>query len=384
MRVSVQLTDARQGVELWSQSYDREVKDVFAVQDSITQATVKQLALSLGAGSLAATRTGRTTNPDAHDLYLRGQTLAMQGSEGALRRAIDLYRRSLAKDPAYAQADAAIAFAYVQLADAFMPSNIAYDSSRAAARRALASDSLVGDARALRAFASMSLDWSFEAGDRELRQAAAREPNSALTQILYADYLCSIGRTEEGLTAAKTAVAVDPLNPVGPWSREHCLYMGRHYDQLIAEHAQTAASWPDPRFLYWDSFLAAAYREKGQFKEALAEYERAQQVAGEVPLFGYAVTLARAGKTAEARAMLARLKTYGRDHYVNPITLAAVYSALGDRDQAFAWLDRTTADRTGWLWGIRTWPEFDSLQQDPRLGQLIKRMGLPTNTQQPR
>lgn len=132
-------------------------------------------------------------------------------------------------------------------------------------------------------------------------------------------------------------------------------------------------------FLYWDSFLGAAHREKGQFTEALAEYERAQQAAGDMPLFGYAVTLARAGKTAEARAMLARLQAYGRDHYVNPITFTAIYAALGDRDRAFAWLDRTVEDRTGWLWGIATWPEFDSLREDPRLGKLIKRMGLPTD-----
>jgi len=119
------------------------------------------------------------------------------------------------------------------------------------------------------------------------------------------------------------------------------------------------------------------------FAEALAEYERAQQAAGDVPLYGYAVTLARAGQTARARAMVERLLAYGRDHYLNPITLVAVYSALGDRDRAFAWLDRTVADRTGWLWGIATWPEFDALQDDPRLAQLIRRMGLPTEPRKP-
>ena len=378
MRVSVQLTDAKQGLELWSGTYDRDTKDAFAVQDSITQAMVRELALTLGGASLAATRSGRTSDPEAHDLYLRGQTVEMQGTEAAIRRAIDLYRQALAKDPSYAQADAAIAFSYMSLADAFMPSNVAYDSSRTAARRAFARDSLVGNARGLIAFATMALDWDFQNGDRDLRAAAAREPNSAATQTLYAVYLCTIGRTEEGLTVAQAAVTVDPLNPLGSWAREECLYKGRRYDELIAEHAQTVASWPDPRFFYWDSFLAAAYREKGQFKEALAEYERAQQAAGDVPLYGYAVTLARAGRIAEARTMTERLEAYGRDHYINPITLVAAYAALGDRDRAFAWLDRTEADRTGWLWGIATWPEFDALQQDPRLGQLIKRMGLPT------
>jgi tetratricopeptide (TPR) repeat protein len=308
----------------------------------------------------------------------------MQGTEAALRRSIELFRQALAKDPQYAQADAAIAFQYMSLADAFMPSNVAYDSSRTAARRALARDSLVGEARALVAFSNMALDWTFKDGERELRDVAAREPNSAPAQVLYAVYLCTIGRVEEGLTAAQAATVVDPLNPLGTWSREECLYKGRRYDQLIAEHSKTVASWPDPRFFYWDSFLAAAYRETGRYAEALAEYERAQQAVGELPLYGYAVTLARAGQTAKARAMLDRLLAYAKDHYLNPITLVAVYAALGDRDQAFAWLDRTVTDRTGWLWGIATWPEFDALQNDPRLAQLIRRMGLPTGPSRPK
>ena len=259
-----------------------------------------------------------------------------------------------------------------------MPSNVAYDSARVAARRALARDSLVGNARATAAFASMAIDWTFQAGERELHNAIAREPNSAESHLLYAVYLCTIGRTDEGLATARAGVVLDPLNVVSLWAREQCLYMGHRYDQLIAEHAQATALWPDPHFLYWDSYLAATYREKGQFDAALAEYALAQKTAGEMPLFGYAVTLARAGKRAESKAMLDRLLAYGRTHYINPITVAAVYTALGDRDQAFAWLDRTAMDRTGWLWGVDTWPEFESLKPDPRLAQLIKRIGLPT------
>jgi tetratricopeptide (TPR) repeat protein len=156
-----------------------------------------------------------------------------------------------------------------------------------------------------------------------------------------------------------------------------CLYSGRRYDQLIAEHPTIISSWPDSRFLYWDSHLGATYREQGRLEDALAEYERAQQAAGDQPLFGYAVTLARAGKTAAAKAMVERLLAAGRDHYVNPVGVAAAYTALGDRDQAFAWLDRAAADRTSFLWGVATLPEFDSLKSDPRLGQLVRKIGLP-------
>ena len=379
LRVSVQLSDARQGVELWSHTYDQDASDAFAVQDSITQATVRALALQLGAGVLASTRGGRTENPDAHDLYLRGQTIALKGTESALRQAMVLYRKALAIDPAYAQADAALAFVYMSLADSFMPANVASDSSRAAARRALARDSLSADARALIAFASMSLDWDFTQGESELRAAVAHDPGSVQSQILFSVYLCLAGKEGEGRIAAMAAMAVDPLHPVASWSNEQCLYFARQYDQVIAEHSATVSQWPDPRFMYWDSYLGAAYREKGRYAEALAEYARAQQAAGEKPLYGYAVTLARAGRTAEARGMLQQLLAYGRTHYVNPIQVAIVYASLGDRDQAFEWLDRTMVDRTGWLWGLGRFSELDGLQQDPRLKRLIARIGMPAS-----
>ena len=383
LRVSVQLTDAKQGLELWSGTYDRDAKDVFAVQDSITQATVRELALSLGTESLAATRAGRTSNLEAHDLYLRGQTLVQQSTETALRHSIVLFQQSLAKDPAYALADAGIAFAYAALADAYMPAYLAYDSSRTAARRAIARDSLVGEAHSLLAVASIVLDWDFTTGLRELRLASQREPNSSQAQFLYAISACSLGHTNDALAASEAAIAVDPLSPIGAFAREQCLYVAGRYDQVLAEHTRAVAAWPDPRFIYWDSYLAAALREKGELAQALAEYERAQQAAGDTPLFGYAVTLARAGKADSARAMLDRMLAYGRDHYMNPITIAAVYTALGDRDRAFSWLDRTVADRTARLWALPTLPEFRPLHTDPRFAQLIRRIGLPTTPRSP-
>jgi len=126
-----------------------------------------------------------------------------------------------------------------------------------------------------------------------------------------------------------------------------------------------------------DDRTPRAVLEKGQLTEALAEYERGQQAAGDTPLFGYVVTLARAGQSAKARAMLERLRAHDRDHYVNPITMVAIHAALGEKEQAFMWLDRTVVDRTGWLWGVVTWKEFETLRQDPRMIELIKRMGIP-------
>ena len=153
IKVSVQLMDAKQRLELWSESYDQSAKDVYAVQDSITRAIVRQLALTLGGTALASTLGGRTNNAEAHDLYLQGQTLVHQGTEQSMRRALDYYRLALAKDPNYAQAEQGIAWAYGYLADAYILPAVAYDSAKAAARRALARDTLAGDAHMMLGYA---------------------------------------------------------------------------------------------------------------------------------------------------------------------------------------------------------------------------------------
>jgi tetratricopeptide (TPR) repeat protein len=133
----------------------------------------------------------------------------------------------------------------------------------------------------------------------------------------------------------------------------------------------------DPDFWYWDAYPAAAYREEGRMTEALAEYGRLQLLAGEEPLFGYAITYARNGREAEAREILGQLETLSRAQYVNPLSIALIYANLGQSDEAFEWLDRAVEDRTVFLFGLVTWADFDPLRTDPRLGQLIERIGVP-------
>ena len=375
MRVSVQLIDARQRLELWSDRYDRPVKDAFAVQDSITQAIVSQLALTLGGAELAATRAGRTNNPEAHDLYLQGLAQFQQSTKPSYRRALDYFRSALAKDPDYAQAYGGIAVTYTGLADAFMASAIAYDSARMAAGEALKRDSQAGENHVVLGYASYVTDYDFGKADREMRLGVTSSPNSALAALLYGMFLCIAGQTDAGLAQADRAIELDRLFPLAAFTREWCLYVARRYDAVIAQHARTAAL--NPTFIYLDTFLGAAYREQGRYQEALAEYARAQVYMGEQPLYGYAVTYARMGRTKEAREILGRLEAYAERHYVNPFSLAAIHASLGDKDRAFESLERAARDRTMLIAALSDWPEFDSLHSDPRFAALGRRLGLP-------
>ncbi len=375
IKLSVQLIDASERVELWSESYDQAVKDVFAVQDSITQAIVSQLALKLGGAALAATLAGRTTSPEAHDLYLQGLALVHQSTEQALRRSLEYFRGALAKDPAYAQAYVGIAWAYAYLADAYQVSAVAYDSSRTAAQQAMKLGSQAGENVVIFAYSTYVVDWNAANADRQMRRAVAMSPNSADVASLYANWLCLAGQIDRGIAEADRAILLDRLAPLGGFVREWCLYLDRRYDEVIAQHARTAAL--DETFIYLDSFFGAAYREEGRYAEALAEYARAQSFMGGQPLHGYAITYARMGRTREARELLGRLEAYAEQHYVNPLFLAAIHASLGEKDQAFALLERAVTDRTVLAAGLSIWPELESLHSDPRFTALIRRVGLP-------
>ena len=263
VKVSVQLIDAAKRVELWSESYDRGVTEIFAVQDSITAAIVKQLALQLGGSELAATKAGRTNNPRAHDLYLQGIALVHQGSHPALRRALDYFQSALAQDSGYAQAYEGIGWVYGFLADTYMLPSLAYDSAGIAARKAIDLGGPSGDTQLILGYSQYVLDWDLAAAHAEAAKAPLLSPNSVDVRALYSNFLCVTGQFAEGMSEADKAIALDPLSPLGGWVREWCLYMQHRYDEVIAQHAKTAAI--DPTFIYLDSFLGAALREKGQY-----------------------------------------------------------------------------------------------------------------------
>ena len=376
LRVSVQLIDAKTRLELWSDSYDQGVKDAFAVQDSITQAIARQLALTLGGSALAASRAGRTTDAEAHDLYLQGLSLVHQGSEPSLRRALDYFHNALARDPDYAQAYIGIAWAYAFLADAYMLPAVAFDSASIAAREGLKRGSQSGEARLVLGYASYVTDWDAAKADSEMQRALAMSPNSVDVVALYANWLCLTGQVDRGIAQADRAIQLDRLAPLGGFVREWCLHMAHRYDDVIAQHGKTIAI--DPTFIYLDSFLGAAYRELGRYDQAVAEYRRAQQYMGDLPLHGLAITYARMGRTREAREVLGRLEAYARNHYVNPVFLAGIYASLGNPDRALQYLERAITDRTVLAAGISFWPELAPLHTDPRFVALIKRVGLPT------
>jgi len=370
LRVTAQLVSTTDGLVRWSERYEREAKDVFAVQDDITSAIVSALQLTLGAGAPA-----RTDNAEAHDLYLRGRFLVLKQTEEGLRSSLDYFAKALEQDPGYAPAYAGTALAHMWLADAFVPPREAEPKAKAAALKAIELDGTNAEAHTYLGLAKWFYDWEFETTDVEFRRALRLSPNSMEAHNFYGLALCAMNRWDEGLAEADRAIALDPLSPVPSWMREYCLVMSRRYDQAIQQHKTTAEL--DPSFFYFESQVGIAYRETGMFAEAVAEYQRLQRATGGQAFSGLAITHARMGNTAEAREILNEFLKRSERQYVSPDEIALIYASLGDKDQAFAWLDRAYEARSAFLiTGILGSPNYDPLRSDPRFDALLRRIGL--------
>jgi TolB-like protein/tRNA A-37 threonylcarbamoyl transferase component Bud32/Flp pilus assembly protein TadD len=374
LRVTAQLVNASDGLVRWSERYEREAKDVFAVQDDITTAIVAALKLTLGTGAVAGSKAGRTEDAEAYDLYLRGRFLVLKQTEDGLRKSLDYFAKALEKDPGYAPAYAGTALAHMWLADAFAPPREEEPKAKAAALKAIELDSTNAEAHTYLGLVKWFYDWEFENFDVEFRRALQLNPNSMEAHTFYALALCSMGRWDEGIAEADRAMQLDPLAPMPSWMRESCLVSSRQYDKAIQQHKRTAEL--DPNFYYFESSLGIAYREKGMLAEAMAEYQRLQRAMGGQPLMGLAITYARMGKTAEARNILNEFLKRSERQYVSPDEIALIYASLGEKDQAFAWLDRAYEARSAFLITGMNSANYDPLRSDPRFDTLLRKIGL--------
>jgi len=373
VRVQAQLVCAADGFVLWSAPYERELRDVFAVQDSVTAAIVRELRLQLTGTTIVATRAGRTDNPEAHDLYLRGREQLMQGSEVGIRRAMEMFRRAIELDSTYADAYTALGNAWFWLSDVYVAGIEGYTHAKEAAARALQLDSSSAEARAVFGFASGVIDWNFALMERELRQAVQLDPRSVDVGLLFAGFSCVFPRLQaEGLAEAVRLESLDPYSPLVAFQRALCLYEMGRYDEAIAQYRRVLTM--DSTFLYLEVIDAAAWREKGELDSALAAYHRTQRVLGGMPLVGLAITLARAGRIAEARQEFRRLMDLAKGQYVAPMFQAWVYAALGDRDSAFAALERSLRNHDAGLTSLTTYSEWAPLRGDPRYAAIVRRV----------
>jgi serine/threonine protein kinase len=372
-RITTELIDARNGFRIWSETYERELQGVFAVQDEITRSIVETLKVKLA----VALPVHQQRNTEAYELYLQGLFFSNKSSEADLRRALGFFQAALEKDPTFSRAWTGIAKVWYFLADVYVKPVEAYPASKEAALKALALDENDAEAHCYLSEAKRVLDWDLEGADAELKRALQLDPNSAPAHLFLSMQPLFRGELQEGLRLVLEAERLDPVSPIVSYVATAAYLANDRIDDAINEGQRTLLL--DPNYFYLDSNLAAAYREKGNLPEAIALYTKSQE-ATHLPSSGLAITYTHTGRQTEARNILAELLQAREKRYVSAPAIAAVYVAFGDKEEAFLWLERAFAEHSGILQWIAFLPEFRPLHSDARFPHLLRRMGASQNS----
>jgi serine/threonine-protein kinase len=373
VRITAELINARSGFHLWTETYDRELAGVFALQDEITRSIVDALKIKL-AGSLPAQP---QRNTEVYDLYLQGLYFSNKSSEEDLRRALSFFQRAVEKDPTFSRAWTGIAKVWYFLADVYVKPLDAYPASKEAALKAIALDEKDAEAHCYLSEAKRVLDWDLAGADAELKRALQLDPNSAPAHFFSGLHPLFRGELKDGLQLILEAEKLDPVSPITSYVATAAYLANDRIDDAVIEGQRTLQL--DPNYFYLDSVLAAAYREKGNFDEAIVLYTKAQE-ATHLPSSGLAITYARMGRQTEARNILAQLVQTREKRYVSAPLIAAVSTALGDKEEAFRWLERAYEEHSGVLQWIAFLPEFRALHSDARFPHLLQQISASQDT----
>ena len=377
LRVGAQLVNAADGAVLWAEMYDRELADVFAVQQELSLAIAGALTGRLAAGDRQATRVDPPTGDlAAYELYLRGRAiLQARNSRDAILDAIGYFDRAIARDPSFARAHAKRADAYATLgALSHGRPHEEFARARAAAERALALDSTVAEAHVALAHILFAFDFDWGASERAFRRAIALDPVDVRARVLFAIPLQDQGRVDEALAQLDRARAIDPLAPIVGLVRGRVYVNARRPAEAIRPLRESLALSPDLDLAYQQ--LGHAQLQLGRHADAIAAFQRSAALSGARDSAQLAYAYAVAGQRAEAERIVQELLASSTRRYIPPFHIAMAYTGLGDADAAFAWLQRGYAERGSFMDGVKVTPAFAPLHRDPRWRQLLRDMHL--------
>ena len=376
LTISAELVDVNDNRLLWGEQYDRKVSDLLVTQREIAKEIVENLKLKVS-GDDRALATRYTENQEAYQLYLRGRFHWNKRTQEGLNKAIDYYNQAIEKDPTFALAYAGLADAYV-VPLIQMPPKEAMPKARAAAMRALELNESLAEAHTTLGRVLASYDWDWAGAEKEYKRAIQLNPRYAPAHQWYGGYLQCMGRSEEATKERLLAQELDPLSPIINFELGVAYFFKRDYDRAIDQFKKTLEL--DPDFPPVHQFLPAAYEQKGMYDEAFAAFKKAMSLSGRDPQHAigglghlYAVT----GRKSEAQEQINELKQFSQERYVRSAYIALIYAGLGDKDQAFAWLEKGFEERTYQMTNIKLEPRFDVLHSDPRFSDLVRRIGLP-------
>lgn len=375
LRVTVRLIRVADGQTLWTERFEQNFTEIFAVQDSVSEQVAAALAVRLTGEQREVLVKRYTNNTQAYEYFIKG--VFSSSSEEGRKKSIEYFQQAIGLDPDYALAYAAMANRYTALGWQISPHET-FPKAAAAARKALELDETISDAhRALGSY-KLNYEWNWSEAEREFKRAMELDPKNDGAYSMYGEYLITIGRFDEAIALRKRAsdLAGPSAVPVIA-SLGNAYHYARQYEEAI-KHYQRALEL-NPRFERGHVAMGMAYVQLGRHEEAIAEINQAISLRDEIrniAALGYAYAVA--GKRAEARKVIDDLVELSKGEYVRPFYIAGIYAALGERDQAFTWLEKAYQDRHPQMTLIGVDPAFDPLRSDPRFAALLRRVGIPS------
>ncbi|MGH9753735.1 MAG: winged helix-turn-helix domain-containing tetratricopeptide repeat protein [Blastocatellia bacterium] len=373
IRVTVQLIRVSDGQPLWSEKFDDQFTNLFAVQDSISEQVTYALALKLGRQEREQLTKRHTENAEAFRLYLKGRYFWNKRSAEGLQKASEYFQRAIERDPGYALAYAGLADCYNLLSYySVLSPKESFPKAKAAAERALEIDESLAEAHASLALAKMCFDWDWPAAEREYQRALELNPNYATAHQWYAEYLAAMGRHAEARAEIRRAGETDPLSLIVSAAEGYISYFGRDFGETIRHSEKTLEM--DPHFVPAHWFLGWGYAQKGMFAQAIGAFQKAVSLSGGdsrmMAELGHAYAVS--GQKAKSREMIRQLELKSQRQYVSPYELALVYVGLDEKEQALIWLRKAFEDRAWQLIYLQVEPKFDHLRANSRFTDLLR------------
>ncbi len=369
---------------LWARQYDRELSSLLALQGEIAQEIADEIQLTLGEHKridIAHQASLPPKTSEAYDLYLRGQYFWNKRTPQGFEQAIECFQQAIAKDPEYARAYAGLADSYALLGGyTLAPQGEFMLKARAAALRALEIDESLPEAHTALALIVQNYDWDWQTAEKEYRRAIELNPNYATAHHWYAEHLTWLGRFDEAFRESERARQLDPLSMIIAADNGVILYSSRQYDRAIEKFRAVLAM--EPNFSR-TGMVINAYVEKGLFADALADIEQRRRAVGDGPWcwLALAYVYGRSGQQVQARRALEKLEQLNRSQQIDPAVITWAYIAVGDKEQALAWLEKAYSQHSNALITLKVEPGYDSLRSDPRFQDLLRRVGLAAAAQ---
>jgi len=375
LRVTVQLINVEDGYHVWSERFDRSIENIFAIQDEITLAIVDKLKVKLLKQEKDRLVKRRTEDPGAYQLYLRGRYHLNKRTETDLIKSLELFQQAIAMDRQFAAAHAGLADAYVTLGwHNYRPADFAYTRGKREALKALELDKSVGEAHASIALIKHLYEWDWPGAEREYQQALMLNPSDAEARHQYSHLMALLGRYDEAIAEMTRARDLEPLSVVMNSCLGQNLYYARRFDEAIQQHQKTIEM--DPHSFIPHMHIGYDYHQKGMFKEAVSEFQAAIDLSGDIARAkgGMGQSYAEWNNKELARGLIDQLES-GWESRCVATYIAQIFVGLGQKDEAFEWLDRAYEERHSYLIYLVD-PMWDALRPDPRFATLLRKMHL--------